>query len=154
MVVTLKWNRKIALLVIIAVAAVLCALIFAIGKGGNSTSSAAGVKVKTNEDRIKFLESLGWEVDLNPIEEKTVIIPKEFSDVYKKYNQLQIEQGYDLSKYRGMEVTIYTYSVRNYTGYSGNVVAELYVKGNEIIGGDIHSLELDGFMHGLRKKNI
>ncbi len=149
---TLKWNRKIALLIVIAAAVLLCALILAIGAGSGSVGRSDSPVVKTNEDRVKFLESLGWEVDPMPVSEKIVVIPKEFSDVYNNYNRLQLDQGYDLSQYRGMEATIYTYTVTNYTGYSGNVVADLYVLNNEVIGGDIHSLAIDGFMHGLCRK--
>ena len=149
---TLKWNKKIAILIILAAAIVLCALIVSIAKGG-SGNSAGNSKVKTNEDRIKFLENCGWEVDENPIEEKKVIIPKEFSKIYKTYNNLQVEQGFDLSNYCGMEVTIYTYKIKNYSGYLGDVVAELYVLNYEVVGGDVHSLALDGFMHGLRRSD-
>ena len=148
---TIKWNKKVALLIIIAAAVLLCAVILSIGNGGKH-SAGVSTTVKTNEDRLKFLESLGWELDAAPIGEKTVIIPKEFSDVYETYNQLQLDQGYDLSEYRGLEAIIYTYNVTNYTGYDGNVVADLYVMNYEVIGGDIHSLAIDGFMHGLCKK--
>lgn len=151
-VLTFKWNKKIALAVIIAVAVLLCAIIFAIASGDSGASSSSTSRVKTNEDRIMFLENLGWEVDETPISEKTVVIPKEFSEVYETYNQLQLDQGYDLSEYCGLEATIYTYTVTNYTGYTGNVVADLYVMNYEVIGGDIHSLAIDGFMHGLGKK--
>ena len=148
---TLKWNKKLAILIIIAAAIVLCALIVSIGKSGSNNSS--GSKVKTNEDRQMFLESLGWEVDTSPLEEKKVIIPKEFSKVYSTYNNLQLEQGFDLSKYCGLEVTIYTYRIKNYPDYIGEVVAELYVLNYEVVGGDVHSLALDGFMHGLRRSS-
>lgn len=151
-VLTLKWNKKIALLVIMAIAVLLCAIIFSIGSGGSDGGPSVSSKVKTNEDRVKFLQSLGWEVDEAPIGEKTVVIPKEFSEIYDTYNQLQLDQGYDLSDYCGLEATIYTYTVTNYTGYTGNVVADLYVMNYEVIGGDIHSLAIDGFMHGLCKK--
>jgi len=151
-VMTLKWNKKIALLVVIAAAVLLCAVILSIGAGGNGSSGASSQKVKTNEDRVEFLGNLGWEVDSTPVSEELVIIPKEFSDVYDKYNKLQREQGYDLSQFQGLEATIYTYTVTNYTGYNGNVVADLYVMNYEVIGGDIHSLALDGFMHGLCRK--
>jgi hypothetical protein len=148
---TFKWNRKTALLIVIAAAALLCALI--LFSGGSSGRKAGGaLMVRTNEDRVKFLENLGWETEDEPIEEKTVIIPKEFSKIYGKYNKLQLAQGFDLSQYRGLEATIYTYAVKNYSGYTGNVVADLYVLSYEVIGGDIHSLALDGFMHGLYKK--
>ncbi|MEA4894882.1 MAG: DUF4830 domain-containing protein [Oscillospiraceae bacterium] len=145
-VLTLKWNKKTALLIVVAAAILLCAVILSVGAGG---SSAGTQKVKTNEDRIKFLENLGWEVDETPVGEKKVVIPREFSDIYNTYNQMQLDQGYDLTKYRGLEAVIYTYTVTNYTGYSGNVVADLYILNNEVIGGDIHSLAIDGFMHGL-----
>ena len=151
-VMTLKWNKKVALLVVIAAAVLLCAIILAIGASGNGSSAASSQKVKTNEDRVEFLGSLGWEVDSTPVSEELVVIPKEFSDVYDKYNKLQREQGYDLSMFRGLEATIFTYTVTNYTGYNGNVVADLYVLNYEVIGGDIHSLALDGFMHGLCRK--
>lgn len=151
-VLTLKWNKKIALLLVAAIAVVLCAIIFSIGSGDGNGSPSISSKVKTNEDRVKFLQNLGWEVDETPISEKTVVIPKEFSEIYDTYNQLQLDQGYDLSQYKGLEATIYTYTVTNYTGYTGNVVADLYVMNYEVIGGDIHSLAIDGFMHGLGRK--
>lgn len=150
-VLTLKWNKKIALLVVLAVAALLCVLVIAIGSGSRGVD-AVSQSVKTNEDRIKFLQDLGWEVDPTPISEKTVVIPKDFSLIYDTYNSLQLEQGYDLSLFRGMDATIFTYNVINYTGYSGTVVADLYVVNNRVVGGDIHSLALDGFMHGLSRK--
>ena len=151
-VLTFKWNKKIALLVIILAALVLCAIILAVAGGDRAEGTPGTPKVKTNEDRVMFLQSLGWEVDETPISKKTVIIPKEFTEIYETYNKLQLDQGYDLSEYRGLEAIIYTYTVTNYTGYNGNVVADLYVMNYEVIGGDIHSLAIDGFMHGLGKK--
>lgn len=142
---TLKWNRKTALLAVIAAALIICVVIIAVGSG----DSGPTCKAKTNEDRVDFLESLGWQVDSEPLEEREIIIPREFSDIYQAYNELQLAQGYDLSQYCGMEATVYTYQVLNYTGYDGNVVAELYIVNYKVVGGDIHSLELDGFMHGL-----
>ena len=150
-VLTFKWNKKIALLVIAAAVVLLGAIILALGHGD---SSGASVTVKTNEDRVKFLQSLGWELEPSPISETYVVIPKEFSEIYETYNRLQLEQGYDLSRYCGLEATIYTYSVTNYSGYVGKVVADLYVLNYEVVGGDVHSLALDGFMHGLCRRPV
>ncbi len=144
---TLKWNKKTALMIILITALVLCLLIVAIGLSGRR----GGCKAETNEERIEFLQSLGWEVEPDPMDFRDVVIPKEFSPVYEQYNDLQKAQGYDLSKFCGQSATLYTYRVTNYTGYDGNVVAELYVIDGRIAGGDVHSLELDGFMHGLSK---
>ena len=148
---TFKWNKKIALLIVVAVAVLLCAIILSVGAGG-SAANISYQKVKTNDDRVEFLQSMGWEVEQTPVSEKKVVIPKKFSDVYESYNKLQLAQGYDLAQYHGLEATIYTYKVTNYTGYTGNVVADLYVLKNTVIGGDVHSLAIDGFMHGLVRK--
>ncbi|MFB0920222.1 MAG: DUF4830 domain-containing protein [Oscillospiraceae bacterium] len=149
-VLTFKWNKKTALLIVVAIAVLLCAVIFSVGAGGSGSTGSQ--KVKTNEDRVMFLKNLGWEVDNTPVSEKKVVIPKEFSDIYNTYNRMQLDQGYDLTRFRGMEAMIYTYTVTNYSGYTGKVVADLYVLNNEVIGGDIHSLAIDGFMHGLCRK--
>lgn len=142
-----KWSRKKVLFILIGTALLLCALILAIANGGGR-----GTVAKTNAERVSFLESLGWEVDPEPVAVSEVVIPMEFSDVYQKFNELQIEQGYDLAEHLGEKATIYAYRVRNYEGYDGSVVAELYVAGQRIIGGDIHSLALGGFMHGLTRR--
>ena len=151
-VVTLKWNKKLALIIIIAVAVLLCALVLAIGNSDKEDSPEPTATVKSNDDRVQFLQSLGWEVNPEPVGQKDIVIPREFSKVYEAYNKLQKSQGYDLSEYCGLQAKVYTYSITNYTGYVGDVVAEIYVINNKIIGGDIHSLALDGFMHGLKIK--
>ena len=51
-VLTLKWNKKIALLLVAAIAVVLCAIIFSIGSGDGNGSPSISSKVKTNEDRV------------------------------------------------------------------------------------------------------
>lgn len=140
-----NWSRKAVLCVILGIALILCALILAIGSSG-------GARVRTNEDRVKFLEDLGWQVDPEPCCKTEVLIPREFSDVYRKFNELQTEQGYDLTEHQGEKATIYAYRVLNYKGFDGPVIAELYVANDRIIGGDIHSLALDGFMHGLKRQ--
>ena len=138
-------RRKRAVLVILGAALLLCALILAIADGGGK-----GPELKTNAERVKFLNSLGWEVDPEPVCTSEITIPLAFSDVYQKFNELQIEQGYDLSEHQGERVTIYAYRVKNYSGYTGPVVAELYMAEDRLVGGDIHSLALDGFMHSLK----
>lgn len=147
-VLTMKWNKKTAVLIVAAAALLLAVIIMLCGKSG--APSGAGQLLDTNDARVSFLESLGWEIDSEPVEEKCIVIPQEFSAVYEEYNRLQQAQGFDLSNFCGMEATIYTYAVHNYEGYVGGVVADVYICKGELIGGDIHSLALDGFMHGLK----
>lgn len=142
---TIKWNKKTAVLLLIAIAVLLVIFVLALGR----PPEAADGRIESAGDASGFLESLGWTVDPNSVEEKIVVIPEEFSAIYDEYNDMQKASGYDLSDYCGKQVTIYTLSLKNYPDYNGNVVSDVYVYKGKIIGGDIHSLEFDGFMHGL-----
>ena len=55
--------------------------------------------IKTNEDRVRFIESLGIKVEDTPIEEEAFAIPENFDRIILGYNELQKKQGLDLSKY-------------------------------------------------------
>lgn len=106
------------------------------------------VAAKTNDQRIEFIATFGWEVESEPVEVMEVIIPKEFDDLYKEYNSIQKMQGCDLSSYAGKRCKRYSYTVLNYPGQKENVRINLLVLSNKVIGGDVCSLEQDGFMHG------
>ena len=108
--------------------------------------------IKTNEDRIAFLKKFGWEVDENARDVVEVTIPVTFDPIYEKYNQLQIGEGLDLEKYKGKTVKRYTYLVNNYD-YNGTVLANLIIYKDRVIGGDICSAAMDGFVHGFTKGN-
>ncbi|MBR3639919.1 MAG: DUF4830 domain-containing protein [Clostridia bacterium] len=103
-------------------------------------------KVKDNDGRIAFLRQFGWEVDPEPTEEVTIRIPTEFDRVLTSYNELQKHQGLDLSKYRGKEVTRYSYKVNNYPEYNGDVTANVIIFKNRVIGGDVCSSDVSGFI--------
>ena len=105
--------------------------------------------VKSDDDRVAFLRSLGWDVSDTPVEEQTVLVPTDFSGAYSDYNDLQLTQGFDLSKYGGLEAVRYTYEVYNHPDSTDTVVADILVYRNEVIGGDVKSTSLDGFMQGL-----
>ena len=109
-------------------------------------------KVKDNEDRVNFIKFFGWEVSPEPIEVVNVLIPKEFGDVYKNYNEIQKKQGLNLEKYKGKEVTRYTYEVTNYPKEKEYVHINLLVYKNKVIGGDVCSIKINGFMHGFTKE--
>ena len=82
------------------------------------------------------------------MEVKTVTIPAEFDKVFAAYNEMQKEQGLNLLKFKNKEVTRYTFSVTNYAGYDGTVYANVLVYRNKVIGGDICSADVSGFIHG------
>ena len=105
-------------------------------------------KVKSVEDAQKFLSQFGWEVDAATAKTVQVTMPAEFDKVFVGYNELQKRQGLDLSKYRNREVTRYTFTVTNYKGYEGTVLANVLVCRNRVIGGDICSADVTGFVTG------
>lgn len=108
---------------------------------------SASVSASDHLERANFLKGYGWEISTVPLETEQVTIPVKFNDVYEKYNQMQISQGFDLAPYKGKAVTRYTYSVINYPDEIKNVRANILVYQNKVIGGDICTLSLDGFMH-------
>lgn len=109
-------------------------------------------KVRSDEDRIAFLAQFGWQVDATPVESTTVTVPREFDKVFAAYNELQRAQGLDLTQYGGKTVERYTYTVTNYEGYEGTVLANLLIYRGRVIGGDICSAATDGFLHGFSKQ--
>lgn len=105
---------------------------------------------ETNEKRLIFLKTFGWDVASEPCEICEVVIPVKFDDVYDKYNAIQKKQGLDLLKYAGKRVKRYTYEVKNYPDRPANIRVNMLVYNGKIIGGDVCSIELSGFMHGFK----
>lgn len=108
-------------------------------------------KIKNNADRIAFLAQFGWECSESATEEVTMTIPKEFDKIMKTYNEVQKQQGLDMEKYKGKDVIRYTYEITNYPGAEGKVIANLIICKNRVIGGDICSADVNGFIHGFAK---
>ena len=105
-------------------------------------------KIKTNENRLEFLSQFGWEAGKDAVEEVEVRIPSDFDKVMNAYNEVQKAQGLDLAKYKGKTATRYTYQITNYPDYDGTVYANIIVYKNRVIGGDICSSDVSGFIHG------
>ena len=108
------------------------------------------VTAATDQERVAYLEGLGWEVDPTPIETLTFSLPQPLSEAYVTYNELQLEQGFDLTPYAGMQVTRYSYAVTNYPDCPDQVQADLYLCGDTLIGGDILYCGDNGFVATLQ----
>jgi hypothetical protein len=139
--------------IISAMAAAMAVLFLLVPAGEAEAAETSGSvkisyeKIKTADDRAGFLNQFGWEIDPEPVEEVKLTIPSEFDNIMNSYNELQKHQGLDLSKFRGKEVERYTYKVSNYPGYSGTVYANVIIYKNRVIGGDICSSDVSGFIH-------
>ena len=148
---TTKFSKKKALAVTLILALVLIGIVlFAGSRNSSPAAPQGGPKLKSNEDIVKYLTSIGWEISPEPIDSQEIVIPKEFDDVYEEYNNIQISQGYDLKNYSGAKATRYTYKVTNYPDSTDNVVLDIIIYKNAVIGGDVQSTSIDGFMQGLK----
>jgi hypothetical protein len=137
-------GKKFIALVLSAIVVVLLLRIVGAGLVGDG-------KIRSERDVVKFLVDKGWEVNEEPTEVKTVEIPKNFSDVYENYNNIQKKSGYDLSRHKARTAVRYTFEVTNFTDKTG-VFANVLVVDGEVAGGDICSYAMDGFMVGLDGK--
>jgi len=146
---------KKAMVTVLAVVAVFAAVFIFTQNGsrGATPSSKNGMNLKASDaaERIAFLSQFGWQVSEDPLEVSEIIIPYEFDETYTKYNELQKEQDFDLSDYKGIRVKKWTYEVLNYPSYEnsdGIIRANILVYDGHVIGGDVCNIELDGFMQG------
>ena len=143
------WRIKESTLLLLA-AAVILALCLGGAKHGGEKPQRTDAKGGTNEARIAFLAEYGWEVSAEPVQTQQVRVPEEPGEVFLRYNELQVSQGYDLLQYSGQELTRYVYQVTNYPDSSGTYYATLLVKDGQIVGADIASSAKNGVMHGLK----
>ena len=149
-----KSSIKAAVLTVLLVASAMFGMYAASKSVAASVESAKnGIDYKAADasGRLSFLSQFGWEVEQDPVEVREVIIPAEFDTAYEQYNEMQKEHGLDLSRYRGKRAKRWTYEVKNYPGYEGSdlVQVNIFVLDGIVIGGDVCSLETDGFMKSL-----
>lgn len=104
----------------------------------------------TNKMIVEYIEGLGWKIEETPMEITHLSIPETFDSVYETYNAVQKHSGFHFEDFKGKKVVRYTYKVLNHTSSeSSQVVAGVFVFENTIIGGEISSAEINGFMHAL-----
>ena len=134
-------KRKVLVIALVILAAVLVLTLCLHGaKSGANSPEQADAQGKTNESRIAFLAGFGWQVEPEPVQTQQVRVPTEPGEVFLRYNELQISQGYELTRY--------VYRITNYPA-EGSYYATLLVKDGEIVGADVASSAKDGVMHGL-----
>lgn len=146
-------RRKLALWALAAAALCCCALLVNIDSLRTArdveTSAVDPAGIKTNEDRIAYLNEYGWQVKPQPLATQELIVPDTFDENYADYLALQTQQGFTLEKYAGKRLKRYTYEITNYPTGEQGVQANLLIYKNTVIGGEVLSAQLDGFLHGL-----
>lgn len=98
---------------------------------------------------MQYLTDYGWEVVHSPVQTQQVRIPSEVTDVYDRYNALQMSQGFNLTDYAGKTATRYVYEIKNYPNASDPVYATLLVYRDQVIGADITDTSANGVVQGL-----
>jgi hypothetical protein len=116
-----------------------------------SSDRKYSLSASTNEQRVAFFKQFGWTVNPEPIDEGEVTIPEKFGDVYITYNNIQKEQGLDLLPYAGKTVQQWIYAITNFPQQE-TMRGTLLVYNGKVIGGDLSTPQLDGFMTGFDGK--
>lgn len=142
MMLTAKLDRK--KLIIAALIVVAIVVSFLLPTGGSTTEIG---KAETNDERIAFLASFGWDVVPEPVQSQEVLVPVESNEVFERYNELQKYQGYDLSRLSGKCVRRYVYEIKNYPNTDEPFYATVLVYRDKIVGGDVASAAKGGLMH-------
>lgn len=151
-VVSVKTGKRKMIAVLAAVLVVVTAVIVLV-KVRNSapTADSEGKKyslaASSNDERIAFFKQFGWEVKPEPISSGEVAIPQKFDDVYTRYNNIQQEQGLDLTPYAGKTCEQWVYDVTNFPEQT-SMRGTLLVFDGRVVGGDLCTPALDGFMTG------
>lgn len=147
-------RRKLAIGTALAALACCCAVVLNLSNASltqevSSPVAPTSTGIKTNEDRIEYLRSYGWEVVSEPLATQELVIPKEMDDSYSEYLKLQAQQGFSPEQYAGKRVKRYTYEITNYPSGEMGIQVNLLIYKNTVIGGEVLSPQLDGFLHGL-----
>lgn len=147
---------KLVLLVSAVVAIVIVFAVISSSENAEKSEPTDGTlkfSASTEAERMSFITALGLTVENDPSGVTEIKIPDEFDETFTNYNEIQKQSGLDLEPYKGCTVKKWTYTVKNYPGYeeSQSIRINLLVYKGKIIGGDICSLEIDGFMKGLTK---
>lgn len=147
---TAKAPKRRSLLLLAALALLLfVSLLLLRGCKPAKQDDTPSLEAATNEERVAYLHSLGWEVDEEPLEALRLTLPKEMAEPYRSYNELQLQQGFDLTPCLGKTLERYTYRVTNYPGHPKGSQADLYICDGVIVAGDIICTGANGFIDTL-----
>lgn len=100
-------------------------------------------------DRCAYLAARGYTADPESELAREILLPKEFEGVLADYNAMQLSAGFDLGAAAGRHCMLYSYELVGYPDWDGRVIAVLYLYRGRVIGGDVHTASVEGFMRPL-----
>lgn len=148
-VMTAKVSKTKIAAIITAVIALVVIIVIAVSAGGTAPSQSP--TADTNDARVKFLAEYGWDVNAEPVQSQSVHIPDTAeNEVFARYNELQMSQGYDLTQYAAKKAQRYVYEILNYPDTEADcpVYATMFVLDGNVIAGDVTNTAPSGKMHG------
>lgn len=128
-------------------------ILFIPGKN-NKNSHNISKDGSSNEKRLEYIRSYGWEVSPIPKEKTLTLIPEVFSSTLEDYNNMQLKSGFDLKPLCGKEIVRFSYRLLNHPLDKNYARVNIFVYKGEIVAADVSSTKLDGFMHSIEKKNF
>lgn len=145
---TARFSKKKAAVMTAAILVVVLAVVVLLWKTADPTASDLP-QLADNEARVSYLQSMGWEVDPEPVETLQFLLPEKLEEPYLTYNELQDSQGFDLSTACGKQVSRFTYTVTNYPDRPEGVQLNLYICEEHPVAGDVLCAGADGFQDTL-----
>lgn len=121
-----------------------CFLLLALVLLGEAAFAHGGQTISVGR-MVSYLESLGWVVSAEPVDQADFTIPEVFDEVYVQYNAMQQEAGFNLAPYKGRQVTCYAFELFNLEA-DAFCRANLFVYKGKIIGGDVLNTALNGYI--------
>ncbi len=141
-------GTKIAALLVTAIIAAV--LTVAICLETYSKPNGATAVISDNLSAYDYISSFGPTVDQSALVTDEIVVPDTFSEVYENYNEIQKSQGFDLEKYKGCKLLRYTYPVIDYPDREKAVFVEILTYKGKVVGADIFSTDLEGFVSPLK----
>ncbi|MBQ7256004.1 MAG: DUF4830 domain-containing protein [Oscillospiraceae bacterium] len=149
MVITKKFKMRDILIFALVIVAILAVLLIPGKSPETESTQETKTEISTNEDRIAYLQQLGYEVEQSPLKEREVRIPDAEDPVFTRYNALQLSQGFDLTQYAGKVAKQFVYRILNDPSGDVDLYATILVYDNQVIGGDVASKSASGVMRAL-----
>ena len=87
---TARVSKKTKAVVAVILAGILAAaVLLLVGRSGGGQDAAAW-QLTGNADRIAYLESMGWQVEEEPVETLQFLLPEKLEEPYLTYNELPV----------------------------------------------------------------
>ncbi len=96
--------------------------------------------IDTEDDVDEFASQFSFTAG-EKIYEKQVYIPTEFDKTFEKYNELQMNQGLDLKRYKGKSCSLCVYELKNSMIDYKKMYMTILIRKGVVIGGHISDFE-------------